>query len=176
MTRADRLDAALERWEAFRIQGTIEDAFEIGNEMARLLRESQPEPVVGDDDAALLAKTQDWLCHNLTVTPDSHYRNVQALLERCSAALSDLGRVREDRDRTARDWNDLLKTYDATVLELTQARAALAAAVAEEREACAVIAESHEDTEGLPMEPCATSCPHAIASRIRARAGRNDAG
>ena len=52
------------------------------------------------------------------------------------AALADVARLTEEQDKQARDWNGLRDRYDATVLELMQARAALVAAVAEEREAC----------------------------------------
>lgn len=142
-----------------------------------------PAPVVGDDDAALLAKTQDWLCHNLTVTPDSHYRNVQALLERCSAALADLARVeaRPSRYEDLMAIEQLQVQVDHYRTGMIESRAALAAAeqekekaVAEEREACALIAEN----SGEPFNDeiaCATrQTALSVALKIRARAGRGD--
>jgi len=196
MTRPAEVVAALERWRIETEPGadmpSMSSVKAAGEALAALLRESQPEPapVVGDDDAALLAKTQDWLCHNLTVTPDSHYRNVQALLERCSAALADVARLEEEQAKEAREWNDLRDRYDATVLELTQARAALSAAVRSvAKRACEATAEwAMEDPSvlspewiesgkaGQQMNAIIDGCVAAEEAAIRARAGRNDAG
>jgi len=136
--------------------------------LAAILREAQPAPVVGDDDAALLAKTQDWLCHNLTVTPDSHYRNVQALLERCSAALADVARLRAA----------MLPVTESMIYSdtrLRECRAALAAAEAEEREACAKVCEAYgAEPRGATIKVYPDEEAEELAARIRARAGRND--
>ena len=170
-----------------------------GDTLAAILRGAQPAPVVGDDDAALLAKTQDWLCHNLTVTPDSHYRNVQALLERCSAALADVAKWKGN----AAEWElehiqsqaDLAQALEAnavlkeTVISMgratNEARAALAAAeqekesaVAEEREACLSDIRAQappRDVRTVATEAQVSVLNHAIAA-IRARAGRHHAG
>ncbi len=66
-----------------------------------------------------------------------------------------------------------MTTYNQSRPLLEQVLAAIADAVAEEREACAKIAEKVENEYGDSMTPdwyCASSC---IAEKIRQRKGRN---
>lgn len=146
--------------------------------LAAILREAQPAPVVGDDDAALLAKTQDWLCHNLTVTPDSHYRNVQALLERCSAALADVAREREANAVLKDTVISMGRATNEASAALATAEEAQAKAVDEEREACLSDIRAQappRDVRTVATEAQVSVLNHAIAA-IRARAGRHHAG
>ena len=184
MTRADRIAAALEHWKKWAEYlrafsgNTLGRAADAGDALAALLREPQPAPVVGDDDAALLAKTQDWLCHNLTVTPDSHYRNVQALLERCSAALADVARLTEKYDDARSRIASLDEEVEMTRAALATAEEAQAKAVDEEREACLSDIRAQappRDVRTVATEAQVSVLNHAIAA-IRARAGRHHAG
>ena len=203
MTRAAEVAAALERWRIETEPGadmpSMPSVKAAGDTLAAILREAQPAPVVGDDDAALLAKTQDWLCHNLTVTPDSHYRNVQALLERCSAALADVARLEAKPSR----YEDLAAIEQLQVQVdhyrkgMIEARTALATAEEAKakavrsvaKRACEATAEwAMEDPSvlspewiesgkaGQQMNAIIDGCVAAEEEAIRARAGRNDAG
>jgi len=109
----------------------------------------------------------------------------EALAALLRAALDDVARLTEEQNKEAQEWNDLRDRYDATVLELTQARAALATAeeaqakaVDEEREACLSDIRAQappRDVRTVATEAQVSVLNHAIAA-IRARAGRNDAG
>ena len=177
MNRESKTASAVEMWEKVRVAHHA--MMEAGDEMARLLRESQPEPAT----KRLTAETRIGPgCVAPPVRPEPAAPAVsgedEALLDlatRLRAALDDVARVREGRDRAVRDRYDALsvKSRDGLLSsewiartgraerERDEARAALAAAVAEEREACAEICE---------MQRIVRGDLRSAAEEIRARA------
>lgn len=216
MTRAELVAAALERWEYARKQWPEKVIVDGGDALAVLLRESQPEPaldylgnaigeepsdsqpapVVGDDEAlhGALPEVARAEAHPDVppLSADALYdigrgvgcdhlgryavAEIKDLRTRLRAALADVARLEEEQAKEAREWNDLRDRYDATVLELTQARAALAAAVAEGDQFCRTLVDLYDaaDETGQPWRRISVS--NALIDGLRARAGRNDAG
>lgn len=154
MTRADRIAAALERWEACRIQGTIEDAFEIGNEMARLLRESQPEPVTVVEESPTLTEA-DWT--NAAQPEPAPVVEGDEPEYRAKVSVPEIIAMHEE--------------LIALRAALATAEEAKAKAVAEEREACRMIAANYALN---CVDSAGRFAANTIGERIRARAGRND--
>lgn len=107
MTHAEQITAALENWERRRYLCESLSSMAAGDEMAALLRESQPEPapVVGDDEALLLEAQQ---CASMmeelySQTGNRDYTDVveviDALTARLRAALADVARLTEELER-----------------------------------------------------------------------------
>ena len=171
MTRADRIAAALERWEACRIQGTIEDAFEIGNEMARLLRESQPEPVTVVEESPTLTEA-DWT--NAAQPEPAPVVEGDEPEYRAKVSVPEIIAMHEE-----------LIALRAALATAEEAKAKAVRSVA--KRACEATAEwAMEDPSvlspewiesgkaGQQMNAIIDGCVAAEEEAIRARAGRND--
>jgi len=202
MTRAAEVAAALERWTAMTnpVDGpgdiSQKDALQAGDTIARLLREAQPEPApVGGEDEALIREANAVACilfgeHRVNMQDDIH-RLVRAFRR----ALADVARLTEERDSLKqhhKDWQTWRSRMGLSVTSdvvrentrlhneneifraaLATAEEAKAKAVEEEREACRMIAANYALN---CVDSAGRFAANTIGERIRARAGRNDAG
>lgn len=234
MTRSEEIAAALERWERIPKYPDLyaEEKTEAGDELARLLRESQPEPnpptnsessteaadwwcpfcgqavpgsnvtyhethdtrcggcgnrvmverpqtepaPVGGDDEALL-NVLDAIETKLASTEQYELAiGCQSVATRLRAALSDLARLeaRPSRYEDLMAIEQLQVQVDHYRTGMTEARAALAAAVAEGDQFCRTLVDLYDaaDETGQPWRRISVS--NALIDGLRARAGRND--
>jgi len=144
--------------------------------------QTEPAPVGGDDEALL--NVLDAIETKLASTEQYELAiGCQSVATRLRAALSDLARLeaRPSRYEDLMAIEQLQVQVDHYRTGMTEARAALAAAVAEEDEQTAllddarsVLTNSANYTSGF--DPVLKMARAYYSSRDRARAGRNDAG
>lgn len=207
-TRAEHVDAALSQFEQGLVSGNVNNTVNAAVEMARLLRESQPEPAmagrcpfcgnvhdmthptlacppappepaapaVGEDEA-LLARidsvVQEYLLASLRTSQERAVHKMEELLvdlgTRLRAALSDMARLRSDIETLEHNARVGGLREEELERERDEARAALPAAVAEERDwwlkEIRIIKRSWPN-HAMPILE--------LEAQYRARAGRND--
>lgn len=194
-SRAELVAAALERWETFKSDWPHtkpgDNAFDIGDALARLLRESQPvcpdcggsggveydthlhlpcacsqpepAPVVGDDEALLAVL--DAAASHLTRTQDFELaQGVQAAATRHRAALADVARLTEERDSARASFYGNAEKAAQWFDELRQARATLAAV--------RKVAENYHDVDQVGDPPRWKACNPCAAEILNVLDGR----
>lgn len=185
MSRESEAASAVEMWE--KVRGAHHAMMEAGDEMARLLRESNPStisngsmepaaPAVGEDEALL-----EWTRQRkrFSAAPYELCEAGDALAARLRAALADVARLTRElateKDYTQSAYLAAREAGEAcgkAVDERNEARAAAEAAVAEEREALLdfIGKEKRQSASGSDYWNALDS----VSVFVRARAWRND--
>jgi len=182
MTHAEQITAALENWERRRYLCESLSSMAAGDEMAALLRESQPEPapVVGDDErvtesdlvrleAGVLQyplRPQDLAAEirSLRSACQAHAEAHEIEMQTHLAARADVARLTEERDSARASFYGNAEKAAQWFDELRQARATLAAV--------RKVAENYHDVDQVGDPPRWKACNPCAAEILNVLDGR----